>query len=502
MVANTRQMIKRAQKLAAAGNVVEAIDAYESALQMSPGNPEILFAIGNLALKSGMLPIAEQMFRLTCQLRPDSIEAATQLAIALKEQERPDEAIVIYQSILETRPDHTATWINVGVAANLIGDSASAEIAYREALALDPRSVAALTNLAELLALGGNFEQALALLDEARALAPDNANVRYNRGEILLTLGRLAEGWPELNYGEGHRPDRELIFKHKLPRWRGESLRDKSILLTCEQGVGDQVRFLNGVERILEQAASVVIETDPRLVPVLSRTYPEATVRAFDCVLQNNRHIFRYDWPVDRLDYSSTLLNLFEQLCPDVDSLPDQCTLRVDPTLDDLWHDRVTSQADTLNVGLCWRSSVKSLRRKYQYAAIEDWSPVLQLPNVRFFSLMYDECREEVARAKALFGADIMLFEDLDYHQDIEQVLALTAQMDVVVAAHSAAASFAGALKIPTYMPVRTRLWDMLGTDVMAMVPSIRPVIQAKLGNWHPVLEDIARRVAAHGHPT
>ena len=500
MAASTRQIIKQAQKLAAAGKIVEAINTYESALQTSPNNPDILFAIGNLALKSGMLQIAEQMFRLTCQLRPDSIEAATQLAIALKEQERVDEAIDIYQSILEAHPEHTATWINIGVAANLAGDTESAEIAYRQALSLDPRCVAALTNLAELLTRSDNFDQALELLDQARALAPNDANIRYNRGEVLLTLGRLTEGWPELNYGERHRPDRQQVFKHKLPRWRGEPLQGKSILLSCEQGIGDQVRFLNCVAPIIRQAQSVVIETDPRLVPALSRTYPEAKVRAFNVVKQNNRHIFRYDWPVNQLDYSSTMLNLFEQLCPDLGNLPEQRKLQIDPSLDKKWLQRTAPQPGQLNVGLCWRSSIKSLRRQQQYAAIEEWEPVFRQPGLRFFSLMYDDCREEVARAKEKFGVEIILFDDLDYHDDIEQVLALTAQMDVVVATHSAAASFAGALEIPTWMPVKNRLWDMLGTDTMAMVPSIHPVLQGAADNWEEIMEYISRQLAKPSH--
>ena len=497
-MSTSRQLKKKADKLAAAGKITEAINAYEEALRSSPDNPDILFAIGNLALKSGMYPIAEQMFRMTCQYRPDSLEAATQLAIALKEQDRIPEAIEIYQRILEAKPDHIDTWINIGVAAQAIGDFSSADIAYRRALELNPRSVAALTNVAELLSIQGSFEDALSRLDQAVEITPDNPFIRYNRGEILLTLGRLSEGWPDLNFGERHRPDRQQIFQHGLPRWQGEPLTGKSILISCEQGIGDQVRFLNAISTVLEQADRAVIECDPRLVDTLARTYPKAEVRAFLCKKQNNRHIFSYDWPVDSLNFSSTLLNLFEQLCPDLEKLPTQVPLVVDPELDRQWRQRVAGGSGELKVGLCWRGGARSLRKKQQYAAIEAWGPILKMNNVRFFSLMYDDCDKEIRQAKSRFGAEIIVYKELDYRDDINSLLALTAQMDAVVSAHSAAASFAGGLGIPTYMPLTNRLWDMLGTDVMAMTPSMRPVIQTQRGNWKEVMEKIAGLLSKH----
>lgn len=62
----------------------------------------------------------------------------------------------------------------------------------------------------------------------------------------------------------------------------------------------------------------------------------------------------------------------------------------------------------------------------------------------------------------------------------------------MVISPNSAPACFSGVLGIPTYMPSTNISWDMLGTDQMPMVPSMKPIIQQEKGNWQPVMEEIA----------
>lgn len=487
-------LFKKAKKMEASGKFSEAISAYEKALVESPQNPDILFALGNVAKKMGALQIAEQMFRAVYGLLPDSIEAATNLAVVMSDQDNTEEAIELYKALLASHPEHAGTWINLANTVMKTGDMDNAELFYTEALRIKPGSVAALTNIAELYAKKDEYAEALKYIDKALKRDKGNPIIRYNRGETLLALGRLEEGWKELDYGAQNRRDRKTVYKHKLKRWNGEDLSDKKLLVSCEQGVADQVRFLNCIEDVAKTAQSVVLETDPRLVSILARTFPEINVKAFSASKVANVTEFNYDWAVNENDYASNMLNLYKYLKTDIASFDRPSRYFVtDDDLDNFWRQKIAYMSEGAKVGVCWRSGKKSLTRNLQYADISEWGPILKTKGVSFFNLMYDECTDEIAHAKELFGCDIITFDDLDYKNDLEGVFALTNQMDIVLSVNSAPASFAGVLGIPTYMPAYGGGWDMLGTDHMAMVPSMKPIIQQVKGNWLPVFEEISK---------
>ncbi|MBT5074108.1 MAG: tetratricopeptide repeat protein [Kordiimonadaceae bacterium] len=489
-----RILFKKGRKFEAKGNLGDAITAYEAALKQSPQNPDILFALGNVAKKMDALPIAEKMFRAAYGLVPDSIEAATNLALVIAAQGRNDEAIELYQAILITNPEHVGTWVNIGLAVATTGDLDNAEVFYQEALRLRPNSMTALTNYSELLAQKGDFVEALKLNEKALKRDKRNAVIRYNRGELLLALGKLKEGWDELDFGAQNRKDRQTIYHHKLKRWNGEDLAGKKILLSCEQGIADQVRYLSCVSDVIEMADDVVIEVEPRLVEILARTYPKATVRTYDNKKITAINHVHYDWPVDELDFASPMLNLYRFLKPDIESFDQKSpTLVTDNELDAKWKKKTGDVSDGLKVGICWRSGKKSLARSQLYTdLLNDWGPVLSQAGVTFFNLMYVDCTDELAAVKEKFGAKIITYEDLDYKNDLENVFSLTKQMDLVISVNSAPASFASVLGIATFVPSTNISWDMLGTDKMAMVPSMKPIIQKERGDWAAVMKEIA----------
>lgn len=488
-----RILVKKAKKLEASGKLADAITVYEAALAESPQNPDILFALGNVARKMDALPIAEQMFRAVYGLLPDSIEAATNLAVVISDQDRHEEAIELYKALLVTNPEHVGTWINVANTVFKTGDNDTAEIFYQEALRLKPGSVEALSNLAEIYTQKEEYDTALAYIDKALRREKNNAVIRFNRGQVLLSAGKLQEGWKELDHGSLHRKDRAVRYHHKLARWNGEGLTGKKILVSSEQGVGDQVRFLHCLNDIAHHAEQVILEIDPRLVEIVGRTYPDVMVKAFDVEKIAGTTHYRYDWSVNDLDFSSNVLNLFKYFrngIEDFDAAAPKFV--IDNSLNTEWKARTAKKGSTINVGLCWRSGKMSAGRHLHYADISHWGPVLTIPDVKFYSLMYDECSEEIDQAKELFDCDIIQFDDLDYKNDLEQVFALTNQMDMVISVNSAPASFSGVLGIPTYMPSRNKGWDILGKDYLPMVPAIKPVMQETLGSWQPVFQELA----------
>lgn len=487
---------KQGQMLTRRGKYGEAIECFEKALAVNPKDTNAIFALGNVAKKMGLPDVAEKMFRATLALLPDSMEAASNLGTLLIDLDRIDEAIEIYQGLLATHPENAEIWLNIGIAVKKSGDLEKAEIFTRESLRLKPKYAVAYVSLSEILFSQNDLAGAMEAIDKAWRLDKKNGRIRYNRSEFLLASGALEEGWREMDYGLQRYEGRVTHYHHKLKRWNGENLEGKSILLSGEQGMADQIRYINCIPDILEKAAHVVIETEPRLVTLMARTFPEAEVYPIDCSKITDTWNFNYDWPVNKLDYASPMLNLFRFFRNEITDFPSpSVTIVTDPDEQAKWHKRVADKAKGLKIGLCWRSGISTIARDISSIDLLAMAPILGLKGVSFFNLMYSDCKEERDTVKDQLGVDIITFDDLDYKNDMEAIFALSNEMDIMVSNTSAPFCITAALGIPTYLMMPFTGWQSLGTDYMPIEPSATPYTQQTAGDWSDVVEKIAARI-------
>ena len=80
-------------------------------------------------------------------------------------------------------------------------------------------------------------------LRKAIALRPDDPDARIHLSGVLLLTGKFSDGWGEYEWrllkpSVGHPQS-----KFPKPRWTGQELSGKRILLHSEQGAGDLIQF-------------------------------------------------------------------------------------------------------------------------------------------------------------------------------------------------------------------------------------------------------------------
>ena len=153
------ELLAGAASHAAAGRVDAALDAYRSALALSPGLAEVHFNVGALLTAQGDLVGAERAFACAAQ----------------------------------HRPQWNAPALALGHLQFRAGRYADAQRAFERALALDTDSIEAMGNLALTLQRNGRADLAQAHLERARALAPTEMRPWFALRTNLLLLGRLEE---------------------------------------------------------------------------------------------------------------------------------------------------------------------------------------------------------------------------------------------------------------------------------------------------------------------
>jgi len=86
--------------------------------------------------------------------------------------------------------------------------------------------------------------------------------------------GRWDLGWKLYSYRE------RLFFGETgrsalgLPIWRGQPLKGKTLVLTFEQALGEQILFASMLPDLIAQGAKLTVEVDKRLIPLFSRSFP------------------------------------------------------------------------------------------------------------------------------------------------------------------------------------------------------------------------------------
>jgi tetratricopeptide (TPR) repeat protein len=136
--------------------------------------------------------------RAILKLRPDNARTHTELAIALEEQGRHDEALAQFEESVRRDPTRARTHLNYGIALQSMGRLAEAEAKVRKATELAPEEADAWAGLGRVLLAEKQHEEAISALRKAVSLSPEHPLIRWNLGISLVQGGKVEDGVAEL----------------------------------------------------------------------------------------------------------------------------------------------------------------------------------------------------------------------------------------------------------------------------------------------------------------
>jgi tetratricopeptide (TPR) repeat protein len=477
--------------LAESGRHAEAIDAFERALSARPDDARVLFALGRTADAIGHRSAAESFYRRVLDQEPDRTEALVALANLMRKGARLKEIVELLKPAIERNPLRAELWMTLASALREAGDAATAETFYREALRLHPSYAQALGNLADLLADKGNVHEALDLYYRALVAAPHNPQARLNRALLFLMRGELMKGWRDYEYRLKIK-ERIIAADHGLPAWSGKAARGKTLLVTAEQGIGDQIMFASVIPEIAASLARsemrVILEAEPRLVPLFSRSFADVAVAPARSENRGGTIHASYDW-LARYGGAQTAIavgSLPGLWRKELSAFPKpHVYLVADLQESARWKEWLdTQRAQRPFVGLCWRSGHAAGLRATQYAPLELWAEFIRASPGTLVSLQYDVRGEELETLKRLSGRSILVPPGLDQKQEIDRTSAMISTLDATVSAPTSVSWIAAALGVPTFKILYSNSWTAFGQDCEPFAPSCRCMMPKSSGDW------------------
>lgn len=463
--------------------------SFAAALNVDPRHVPAHNNLGMLLAGSGDRSAALAHFRAAIEADPGFARAIRNLVAWLPDSEVPTGDIAMLKEIVKRFPDHGEANAALG-ALHLRGmfDATPALAALERAIALgvDDADVHARRGVA--LQELGRAEDALVAYGRALELDPGHASARFHRSLALLALGRFTEGWRgyETRLLSEDRPRRDVPF----PRWEGEALDHRTILIHAEQGVGDEILFASCIPDVIACAGHCVIECDTRLAALYRRSFPGATVIAGSqrepVALPAGAHIDCHV-PVGSLPL------YLRQAKSDFPSRAGY--LRADPAQIAAWRERLAENGAGRRVGISWRGGTLRSRGPARSLGASDLAPLLCTPGVRWVSLQRDADAGELAALGRQCGAQIDAWPDA--LEDLDATAALIGAVDLTISIDNTVAQIAGGIGARAWVLVPVGVewrYGTVGEDI-AWYPGIRLFRQRHRGEWDSVLDAVCREL-------
>lgn len=378
---------------------------------------------------------------------------------------------------------------------------------YRQLLADTPGDSNILYRLADALSQSGRWDDAIVCLDRVIALQTEHAPAhllcgryfqhRNEPGRAIECYDRaiaidrqFAAAWfhrgcARLAQGDFRRGFEDYEWRMKIPgaktfslprpQWRGEDIRDKTLLVLTEAGVADAILFARFLPLAKERCKQLILVCDASLRSLLR------DIEAVDEVREHGR------LQSDRFDVYASIASLGALLQIGADQLQPQY-----PYLTVNTGSAVTLRGTKPKVGLLWSDNAASGQGANLACQLDD-----------IIGLAADESIDCYSFQTPVFAADR---DKLHEHKvtdlepelgDYARTAALLLKMDMFVSVPSAIAHLAGALGVPTKLLLSDHddwRWASDGKN-STWYPSVEILRRSSTASWRAAAESCAQLV-------
>jgi Tfp pilus assembly protein PilF len=452
------------------------------AAPVAPPSPDALVAQAIDAHKRGDLDAAERGYRAALAADPHHAHALHYLGVAAWQRGRPEDALPQLEAAARAVPHEPEFHNNLGLVLAALDRYGEAAAVHRRALALAPAHAGAWNNLGLALHAAQDLDGAVDAFRRALALQADFAQARWNLSLALLAAGRYEEAWP------AYEARREVsVFADPSPpsaerRWTGDDLAGVSLLVTCEQGLGDAIQFARFVPRLAARGARVVLRAPAPLVALL-RTVDGVA----DVVAQGS--------PLPAFDAWLPLLSVPGVLGTGLADVPAHVPYVAADAARVADVRAVLGPDDgRLRVGLAWAGNPRNTldrRRSMPPAAL---APLLRRTGMRWLSLQRADDERGLAGLP-----EVAVLERLAAREDFDGAAAIVAACDAVVSVDTSFVHLAGALGRPVLamLPFAADWRWLVGRNDSPWYPTARLFRQPAPGDWDAVVRAVGEALDA-----
>lgn len=463
------------------GKHEESVKAFQKALEINPEYAEAQNNLGNVLMSQGKLKEAEFSFKRAYKLKPNYSAPLNNLGAVLHRQGRYYEAVSVLTKAITIDPNYSEAFMNLGNSLKDSGELEKAVESYQRAIQIRPTYALAYNNMGDALLILNEFDKAAEAFERAIELNPYYAEAHTNLGMVYqelnmfndaiaahhkaikiapefsgardnLTFAQLqTESWKEAIEQREIRWETDhfssTFREFKAPRWDGndDNVCDKRLLVWAEQGPGDMIIWASCLNYYANKFAQVIVECPQKLLKLLKISFPNVSFRTSDNYQHGVPEDFDYQIPFESLFGHACLNGLIDKKQTEY-IFPDQARVIY-------WKEQLQRLSDKTKIGVSWKSPVMNSSRSKNYPSLLNWQHLFQNGDCDFINLQCTDYDEDIKYIQNEFGIKVHNFKDIDQFNDLADVAALTAALDVTVSVATTTACIAAAVGARTLIP-------------------------------------------------
>lgn len=428
------------------GREDEALAELQRAVQINPNMPLALVSLGQLMSRKGKIEQAIPHIRRATELAPGNVNFRSALAIAHLRLGQYEQAVEHCRRANQIDSNFIDPWVNLGLALTDLGEHDQALKAYDRALQIDPTCSSTQANRALIHLRRGDFEKGFADYDH-----------RWQLGEF-----------------------QQMMQKYTCPRWSGEPLAGKTLILWHEQGFGDTIHLIRYAKIMADQGATIIAQAQPQLLGLLKS------------VAGISRLITRSD-SLPSADFHAPMLSIPGILNTRPDRIPAEVPyITPDPALVEQWRERMAPHAG-YRVGIAWCGNPHLRLDHERSIPLKQFLPLSRIGGVKLFSLQVGMGTDQ------LRTVPMNLIDLTSYIRDFSDTAACIANLNLLITVDTAVLHLAGAMAKPVWGLIQK--WPdwrwQLDREDSPWYPTIRLFRQPRLKDWASVMDRIASELPA-----
>ena len=373
-----------------------------------------------------------------------------------------------------------STWLNLGIYLHAAGMTADGLAALKRATEIKLDYAEAWQNRGMLHQALGEMVEAYTCFRRALSIRPDYPAARWNLALLQLLLGDFDNGFRNFEQRflkPGAPPQRHS----DLPRWMGEDITGKTLLVHAEQGYGDTIQFLRYLPLLAGRGIKVVAELHDSALLALAKALPGVC------------SVFTRAEHRPPADVQIPIVSLPFACGTTLENIPAAPYYRPEEHKLERWW-QLVGRPTGLKIGIVWSGSRVHKNNNFRSIPFTEFSRILNVSGVTFYSLQVG--------ADALTHEDISVARiplmDLTAHiHDFSDTAAFIANLDLVISVDTSTAHLAGAVGKPTWvlLPFAPDWRWVLGRDDTPWYRDMRLFRQPQPGDWGSVISEIVLRL-------
>jgi len=524
-----QELSKHANQLFLAENYGEAIAFYKQALALNPINAHLFFNLGQSLFNAHHYPEALFAYKKTIHYHSNHYRAFIQIGKIMIAVKQPNDAIEPLKKALTIEPKNNEVRI---LLSHLYVDKHQFNNAINvieKGLSMDPNDINLLFELANVYNLINRLEESLTIYQSLDKRVPNNPSILYNiaftlkkmeqlsesimyydrvlainpehteaifsRGLAYLVLGDFEKGFHGYEWRYS-RPSQGSLRTYNVPRWDGSDLKEKTILLHAEQGLGDTFQFI--------RYTKVIREKHPHAIIIVAVQKPLVT---FIKLCKHIDQVICVDETPPPFDIHAPLMSLPHILGTRLETVPAEIPyLHADASLVEEWKQKLAKDTN-FKIGICWQGNdnyaTPLLRTTVAQKSMhpKEFAPICAIEGVSVYSLQKTTGTDQLKDLPETMH--IITFDgDFDQsHGRFMDTAAVIKNLNLIITVDTSISHLASALGTPTWVllpnPSDWR-WMMNRTDSPWYPGVLRLFKQPTPGDWQTMILQVAQELKQH----